>query len=316
VLDRPGRVDWLSDDAVGDRLRELRDDSTAWLGRNFSGQFSLAGAQSKTALLFRDGRWGVPSGAMPTTHILKPAVGGFDDHDLNEHICLDAARRAGLLAVRTRVGLLGAESAVVVERYDRRVAGRVIRRIHREDMCQALSVSPADKYQNQGGPGPRDVTDLIRRLMPPGAADEAIRRFADALIWNWLIAGTDAHAKNYSLLLAGGEVRLAPLYDISSALPYGTHERGLGMAMKIGSDYRVEPRRNGWLLAARDLGLPPTEVLDRMRKLAALCPDAFADAARSPGVTALGRGLPGKLVDLVSERAGRCSQAITEQRAE
>ena len=66
-------------------------------------------------------------------------------------------------------------------------------------------------------------------------------RFADALIWNWLIAGTDAHAKNYSLLLAGGQVRLAPLYDIASALPYGTHERKLRFAMKIGGDYGVVP---------------------------------------------------------------------------
>src|SRR5215469_145738 len=312
ALNRPGRVDWLSSDAVEDRLRELRADSTAWLGGNFSGQFSLAGAQSKTALLFRDGRWGVPSGAMPTTHILKPAIGGFDDHDLNEHLCLDAARRAGLLAVRTRIDLFGAESAVVVERYDRRVAGRVIRRVHQEDICQALSVSPAGKYQNQGGPGPRDVAELIRRLMPPRAADEAIHRFADALIWNWLIAGTDAHAKNYSLLLAGDEVRLAPLYDISSALPYGTDERKLRMAMKIGSDYGLVPRRSAWLLAAGDLGLSAAELLDRIRELATLCPDAFADAAKSPAVTALRRGLPAKLVDLVSERAGRCSRAMSE----
>ena len=70
--------------------------------RSFTGQFSLAGAQAKTALLFQDGRWGVPSGSTPTTHILKPAVAGLDDHDLNEHLCLDAARRAGLIAARTR----------------------------------------------------------------------------------------------------------------------------------------------------------------------------------------------------------------------
>ena len=68
-----------------------------------------------------------------------------------------------------------------------------------------------------------------------------MRRFADALIWNWLIAGTDAHAKNYSLLLAGAQVRLAPLYDVASALPYpDLHVRRLRFAMKIGGDYRVE----------------------------------------------------------------------------
>lgn len=93
VLARPGGVIWLDEGNVAQRLRELRKDSTAWLGESFAGQFSLAGTQAKTALLFRDGRWGVPSGSTPTTDILKPAVAGFDDHDLNEHLCLDAARR-------------------------------------------------------------------------------------------------------------------------------------------------------------------------------------------------------------------------------
>jgi serine/threonine-protein kinase HipA len=68
--------------------------------------------------------------------------------------------------------------------------------------------------------------------MSPRVADQTLARFFDALAWNWLIAGTDAHAKNYSLLLAGGQVRLAPLYDIASALPY-EHERGLRFAMKL-----------------------------------------------------------------------------------
>ena len=60
------------------------------------------------------------------------------------------------------------------------------------------------------------------------------------------MGGTDGHAKNYSLLLAGDQVRLAPLYDIASALPYGTHEKKLRLAMKIGDDYRVHPGQNSW----------------------------------------------------------------------
>jgi serine/threonine-protein kinase HipA len=45
-------------------------------------------------------------------------------------------------------------------------------------------------------------------------------------------------------------VRLAPLYDIASALPYGTDERSLRFAMKIGGDYRVFPYYNTWTKAA------------------------------------------------------------------
>jgi serine/threonine-protein kinase HipA len=306
VIGRPGDVTWLTDEDVADRLRELREDATAWLGREFTGQFSLAGAQAKTALLYDDGRWGVPSGSTATSHILKPAVAGLDDHDLNEHLCLDAARRAGLVVARTRVARFGEESAIVVDRYDRRLLDGRLVRIHQEDICQALSVPPSRKYQNEGGPGPRDVARLFREAMPSRLADEALLRFLDALAWNWLIAGTDAHAKNYSLLLAGGQVRLAPLYDVASALPYGTHEKALRFAMKIGGDYRVFPYRNTWPVAARDLGIDPELALERVEELAASAADAFAEAASTPEVVALKRPLPARLVDLVADRAERC----------
>lgn len=42
VLERAGAVRWLTEADVAQRLRELREDSTAWLGRAFTGQFSLA----------------------------------------------------------------------------------------------------------------------------------------------------------------------------------------------------------------------------------------------------------------------------------
>lgn len=307
VLSRPGRITWLTEEDVATRLRELRADATAWLGREFRGQFSLAGAQAKTALIHEGGRWGVPSGSSATSHILKPAVAGLDDHDLNEHLCLDAARRAGLVVARTRVARFGQESAIVVDRYDRRPVDGRLARVHQEDVCQALGVPPSRKYENEGGPTARDVARLLRDAMPPRVADDAIWRFADALAWNWLIAGTDAHAKNYSLLLVAGEVRLAPLYDIASALPYGFHERELRFAMKLGGDYRVFPYHSGWPRVAAELGVDPTRLIDRVRDLAARAPDAFADAASAPEVTRLDRPLPPRLVDLVWDRARRCS---------
>lgn len=310
VVRGAGHVDWLTDNDIAQMLRELGRDSTSWLGAGFTGQFSLAGAQAKTALQYRDGRWGIPSGATPTTHILKPAIAGLVGHDLNEHLCLDAARRCGLNAVRSRIARFGDQSAIVVDRYDRYPTEAGFDRIHQEDLCQALAIPPTRKYQNEGGPGPRDIADLLRRAMLTPAAERAVRGFADALIWNWLIGGTDAHAKNYSLLLAQGEVRLAPLYDIASALPYGDHEKKLRLAMKIGGDYQLNPHRNRWPDAARDLGLPAAELVARARELAANAADAFADAAKSPDVLAQESELPARLTDLVAERSGRCTRLL------
>ena len=310
MLERLGRVTWLTEDDVAERLRELRADSTAWLGRSFTGQFSLAGAQAKTALLCEDGRWGVPHGAPATSHILKPAVAGLDDHDLNEHLCLDAARRAGLLVVRTRVARFGDQTAIIVDRYDRRhVEGQMVR-VHQEDLCQALGVHPAHKYQAEGGPSPADIAGIFRRAISPRNADDAVWRFIDALAWNWLIAGTDAHAKNYSLLLSGEQVRLAPLYDIASALPYGIHEKKLRFAMKIGGDDHVFPARNTWDKAAQELAVDTDAVIDRLRTLADRAADAFADAAADPDIMALGRPLPHRLTELVADRASRCARLI------
>lgn len=307
-LEQRGEVAWLTESGVAERLRELAADSTAWLGRGFTGQFSLAGAQAKTALLYSEGRWGVPSGALPTSHILKPAVAGLDDHDLNEHLCMDAARRAGLLVASTRIGRFDDESAIVVERYDRVDVGGRYERVHQEDVCQALSIPPGQKYQNDGGPSPSDIVELIRRTMAPRSADEDTRRFIDALAFNWFIAGTDAHAKNYSLLLGSGDVRLAPLYDVASALPYGQrrHEGRLKMAMKLGGSYEVHPRRSPWRRVARDLGVDGDELLDHVREMGAQLPDAFADAATSEDVRSLDRELPARLLDVVAERTRRC----------
>ena len=108
-LVRPERVDgvqvpegrqvvWLTAAKVEARLRTLRHDDSAWRLDGDEGQFTLAGAQSKTALLLEDGRWGIPRGAIPTTHILKPPIPGFPGHCENEHLCLALAAALGIPA--------------------------------------------------------------------------------------------------------------------------------------------------------------------------------------------------------------------------
>jgi len=310
LINRRGQIRWLTEADVARRLRDLERDATTWLGREFTGQFSLAGAQAKTALLNRRGRWGEPHGAAATSHILKPAIAGLDDHHLNEHLCMVAGGRAGLTVAQTHVDRFKKETAIIVERYDRYVRGGRVQRIHQEDMCQALAVMPTEKYQSDGGPAAKDIVSLFRSAMSPQAADDAIWRFVDALAWNWLVVGTDAHAKNYSLLLAGNEIRFAPLYDVASALPNTRNERKLKLAMKIGGDYRIWPRRNLWPRAANELDLAPELVVERVRNLALRAPDAFSEAARAPEVLALKRDLPRRLVDLIARRVAVCLEVL------
>jgi serine/threonine-protein kinase HipA len=303
-------IDWLTEAQVAQRLRDLKSDSTAWLGASRTGRFSLAGAQAKTALFYDGVRWGQPLGSLATSHILKPAITGLDDHDLNEHLCLSAMRIAGLLSVRTRIERFEDQSAIVVQRYDRVTRGDLQIRTHQEDLCQAVSVHPENKYQNQGGPGPREIAELFRRVMPLAAARGATESFLDALVWNWVIAGTDAHAKNYSLLLSEDELELAPFYDVASALPYDIAEQKLRLAMKFGNDYRANPGGSPWRHLAAALQLPEEIVRSRADGVIAAVPDAFATAAADPAVQALGSSLPQRLVDLVAARADRCARSL------
>jgi serine/threonine-protein kinase HipA len=309
-----GGVEWIDEDEVARRLRVLRRDPAAWHLAG-AGQFSLAGAQAKTALHLdpATGRWGDAWGAVPSTHILKPAVTGFDDHDLNEHLCLEAARLCGLPAARSRVASFGAERAIVVERYDRVRTGGTTVRIHQEDLCQALGEPPTAKYQNEGGPGVETIVGLLRReIVPRHRAGEDIDRFTDALAFNWLIAGTDAHSKNYSVLLGPNRVRLAALYDVASALPYDDFFLPrLTMAMRIGGEYRVGSiGERHWRRLALNSAVDPDRLVDRVTVLAERVPDALAAAAAAAPVKALESGLPARLVDRVTEWARRCGAVL------
>lgn len=308
---QPPEVEWLSDEQIGTRLRALNEDGSAWRLPGDAGRFSLAGAQSKTALLLQDGRWGVPRGQTPTTHILKPPIPGFPGHCENEHLCLALARSLGIPAARSWVGHFRGETAVVVERYDRVVAGGRLARVHQEDLCQVLGLPPTVKYESDGGPGCRRLAEAIRTHSSRPGRD--VRTFVRALALNWIIGGTDAHAKNFSLLIGtGGRASLAPLYDVASLLPYpGHYEPRLKMAMRVGGEARlgyIQARH--WTRLAAEVGLPSGEVLEMCESLAATVPDRLRKVVSD----ARSRGLDHPIVDGLEQaiitRAETCRRSL------
>ncbi|HEX3898378.1 MAG TPA: type II toxin-antitoxin system HipA family toxin [Mycobacteriales bacterium] len=308
-----GSVEWLSAKQVAGLLRDVRADPTAWLGRGAEGRWSLAGAQPKIALRREGKRWGRPHGRAATTHILKPAIEGLDDHDLNEHLCLRAGRLLGLRTVRTEIVSFGDERAIVVERYDRLTQpnGAMVR-VHQEDMCQALSVPPELKYESDGGPTAADVATVLQDHIPGRAGQAAVSDFADALAFSWIIGAPDAHAKNFALLLAGRQVRMAPLYDIGSALPYpDSYEPKLKLAMKVGrKDLASRIGSDDWVDMAAALRLDADELLSRIRSMCETVSDALATVGADPAIAEIGSPLPAVLLDRVTIRAKRCAERL------
>lgn len=150
------------------RLQRIRVDQIAARQPDDVGQFSLAGAQPKIALMQRDdGGWAIPAGRVPNTHILKPPSGDYDGFVENEVFCLRLAGQLGMSAASTEMIWMEDAQAIAVTRFDRVRTAHGWQRVHQEDFCQALGVMPHIKYQNQGGPGPADLARVLARALGP-----------------------------------------------------------------------------------------------------------------------------------------------------
>jgi serine/threonine-protein kinase HipA len=308
---QPPEIEWLTPGDIAQRLRSLREDHAAWRNPRDTGQFSLAGAQPKTALLLGEGRWGIPSGRTPTTHILKPPTAHFDGHAENEHFCLELGRAIGLPVANSEVMRFKDEIAIVIERYDRVHAGNVWQRVHQEDTCQALSIQPTRKYQSDGGPGVRDIVDLLKTFSSKSRED--IGTFLDAVYYNWLIAGTDAHAKNYALLIASaGQVRLAPLYDIASILPYPDIDiQKARSSMKIGNEYRLRNIvKYQWQKLAQGVGVDSDAVTARIVEIAEAILENIPEVTKRTKKEGLDHPLIDRLAKKLTDRIGACRKLI------
>jgi len=309
----------VSDTEIGDMLRRSVAAIPESASDSDTGRFSLAGMQAKIALQrLDDGRWALPEGTNPTTHILKPAIANLQDQHVNEYLTMTAARLAGLAVAATEVAVIDGVAVVIVERYDRfRAAGRWAR-AHQEDLLQVLGQHPEHKYENQGGPDVRTVAHAIRQAT---GVQCDVQAFVSALVFHWLTISTDAHAKNYSLLLSGDAARLAPLYDLNSYLYYGAGVP-TDMSMRIGTEFRADRVAwSDWVSLARDVQVDQDWLADEIRRQATVLPDAFSDAARNlDGTDVVTSDLPQRLVGYLDQwtqaalRQTKLSAASTKTR--
>lgn len=214
-------------------------------------RISIAGAQEKTALLQFKGQWCKPLHATPTTHILKLPLGRVSRYNAdfstsveNEWLCAQVLSELGLDVAETDMATFGDQRVLVVERFDRQWAGAedgaggYLIRLPQEDMCQVTGTPPANKYENEGGPGIGQCLDVLGNSQAPW---EARLGFALAQLGFWLLAAPDGHAKNFSIFIHHrGAYSMTPLYDVLSAwpiigrranqMPY--QDAGLAMALR------------------------------------------------------------------------------------
>lgn len=207
----PYTADGLEQEVLGLPRRPLaiHDDS----------ELSIAGLQDKLLLVgLRGGGWGRPVHGYPSTHILKvddPLRSGLVRAEAQ---CLALARKVGLTDVESEIVRLAETDCLIVSRFDRRAElDGSVRRVHQEDLCQALARDPdaergRGKYEDAGGPSLKEAARLLDRYASDGPAQ--LDRLLAAATFTVLIGNADVHGKNLALLHPTPEtVELAPLYD-------------------------------------------------------------------------------------------------------
>ena len=211
----------MSEAAMAARLAALDHNPLGIHGQEDAFRISIAGVQEKTAFLQIDNQWVLPQAATPTSHIFKPAMRGQDPEfahsPWNEWLCLNLCRALGLDTANTEVKLIDGKPVLVVERFDRRWSGRVLYRLPQEDLCQALGIMPGGKYESDGGPGMREVMQVLRGAIDP--LSDRLQFFRAQVVF-WLLGAIDGHAKNFSLFLTPGGYRMTPIYDVISVAPF------------------------------------------------------------------------------------------------
>ena len=270
---------------------------------------SLAGGQKKSALavLGPDGApvlrlpqegdvLAIPLNGAPSTLILKPDNPNLPGITENEVWCLHMAQAIGIEAAQSTILQSTKRTAIGVLRYDRRLgrSGQLLR-LHQEDFAQANGLPPGRKYERGTLPG-LDLKTLLQTGRHVSATDALA--LLDQVIFNILVANTDAHAKNYSLILpVGAAPRLAPIYDVSTVLSW-PHVVKTYAQFIDGKQRRPETvSGRHWEAIARDIGYRPTDVKNRVQQIV----DAMV--ANKIKVTAAVAELPGAAAGYVTQTA-------------
>jgi serine/threonine-protein kinase HipA len=271
---------------------------------------SLAGVQAKLAVAVDENRRiCIPMNGSPSTHILKPDSPRLWGGVQNEAFCLTLARRMKIPTPDVTTGKAGKRTYLLVKRYDRTGEGGRWRRLHQEDYCQALGKPPSAKYESNqtgiSGPTLKDLFDVTRRHMPP----TDVVRLLDMAVFNVLACNTDAHAKNYSIIIRAAGSTLAPLYDVMCGEVWENVTKNL--AQKIAGKNRGDHlKERHWRRFARDCGLNPKQVIDRV---SALAKSAIAEAkAAASEVAAMPAGTHA-ILDQTREAVERRARALLAQ---
>lgn len=174
-----------------------------------AGKMAIPGVQSKLSarLNVTKGQFMcVDQGGM---FIIKPPSDFYAEVPENEDLTMRLAATVGL-DLPWHGLVYGKDGALsyVIERFDRQ--GRGNQKVAVEDFAQLLGATRATKYNSSM----EHVANAIDALCTFPAV-ERVKLFR-VVLFSFLVGNEDMHLKNLSLITTGGQVRLAPMYDLLS----------------------------------------------------------------------------------------------------
>lgn len=252
-----------TDDEIATRIAAVKRTPDSWFVRNKGARFSLAGAQGKFSLSRVGDEWVWPNGAVPSTHILKPA--GIYDADEVERATMMLSKMIGIETPESDIQEFNGQQTYIVERFDRRIENGMPVRLPMEDMVQALGLPSSEKYKVSAV----DTLTTLRKMDPSGRlGEEWLRRLA----FNVAVDNCDAHARNYSVMptsLDGESWKLSPAYDVMTTTVWPGLTDKLAMPFS-GAEHASEVTPDHYARLADYCGFDPDTARDEAIRISDL----------------------------------------------
>ena len=252
---------------------------------------SLTGASGKVGLYqeANSGKWYLPYGDAPSTHIVKQSHVRLEDIVVNEQMMMLTAAELGINTIDSDILNCGGgedhEILFATKRYDRCFPEKPVEigglprpnRLHQEDFAQAMGVPSSEKYETTDRGYLKRMFDIVRQNSSDPLRDQI--ELWDRIVFNWLIGNTDAHIKNYSLLYdeGMGRVGLAPAYDMISTVVYSESTRN--MSFYIGGEVDLDRITDACFeKASAEAGIGRSLAMSRVEKMSSEIGSALENA--------------------------------------
>ena len=206
----------------GEKVSPSLDFSIAGLKKSdaaarMAGRISVSGVQEKFPAIIDKGTIRLARDGERSTHILKPApwdetIATRRHIPANEHLTMQIASQVYGIQTADN-GLCFSEDGQIVyitRRFDISADGS---KTEMEDFASVLGRRESEGGKNYKYSGSyEEIAEGIRKNVSAWMVD--LERFFDLVVFNYIYGNGDDHMKNFSLIRAGEDYRLAPAYDL------------------------------------------------------------------------------------------------------